>query len=280
MSTNPLSFTVVPRGIACGLAFLLVATAVALAAEPPPAKPTGSDTKTADADTKATGSDAKAADANPENDLARKAEIMSGPRWRRAVFELGEWLSSQQIYTPQEVNRIKADFNRRVAGMSSYELEYLLDDLDAKFKVLETPEARDAKAWLGQYLSVMSDQRRAEALRDVPDVVTMTASQLQQEINRIEQKRVSLAQRQQAFDESRNMLVQQAQDNREQTAAAAAAAMAQTRSSASFSPYRSGGSGGGGGGGGKPPFSDVKGSGMTVSAGPFGAYVSFSVGAF
>ena len=26
--------------------------------------------------------------------------------------------------------------------MSSYELEYLLDDLDAKFKVIESPEAK------------------------------------------------------------------------------------------------------------------------------------------
>jgi hypothetical protein len=34
--------------------------------------------------------------ATPE-DAARKVEIMSGPRWRRAIFELGEWLSSQQI---------------------------------------------------------------------------------------------------------------------------------------------------------------------------------------
>jgi len=235
-----------------------MAAAGALAADPPTGKPA-------------------AADVNPEGDRARKAEIMSGPRWRRAVFELGEWLSSQQIYTPQEVNRIKADFNRRVAGMSSYELEYLLDDLDAKFKVLETPEARDAKAWLGQYLTVMSDQRRAEALRDVPDVVTMTAAQLQQEINRIEQKRVSLQQRQQAFDQTRDLRVQVADDGRRQTAAAAAAAMAQTQAIASFSPYRSGG---GGGAGGQPPFSDVKGSGMSIGAGPFGAYVSFSVGAF
>lgn len=247
-----------------GVALLAAALAAAAwAADPPPPQPAGAEPT-------------MPSRATPE-DAARKVEIMSGPRWRRAIFELGEWLSSQQIYSPQEVNRIKADFNRRVSGMSSYELEYLLDDLDAKFKVLETPEARDAKAWLGQYLSAMSDQRRAEALRDVPDVVTMTSAQLQDEINRIEQKRMALQHRQQAFDQSRDVLVQQAAANRQQTAAAAAAAMAQTRNSASFSPYRSGG---GGGGGGKPPFSDAKGSGMSVGVGPWGAYVNFSVGAF
>jgi hypothetical protein len=246
--------------LVAGLALLSVAFAAhGPAADPPAPAAAGTD--------KPVGAD----------DLARKAEIMSGQRWRRAIFELGEWLSAQQIYTPQEVNRIKADFNRRVAGMSSYDLEYLLDDLDAKFKVLESPEARDAKAWLGQYLAAMSDRRRAEALRDVPDVVTMNAAQLQQEIDRIEQKRASLQQRQQAFDQSREALVQQAESSRQQTAAAAAAAMAQSSASASFSPYRSGG---GGNGGGKPPFSDVKGSGMRITAGPFGAYVSFNAGAF
>ena len=209
------------------------------------------------------------------DDTARKAEIMSSPQWRRAIFELSEWLSAQPLYSPQEVNRIKADFNRRVSGMSSYELEYLLEDLDAKFKIMETPEAKDAKAWIGQYMAAMSDQKRAEVLKDVPDVVAMTSAQLQQEIDRIEQKKAALQRQQQAFDQSRDLLVQQAAASRQQTAAASAAAMAQTRSAA-FSPYHSGG----GGGGGKPPFSDVKGSGMSVGVGPFGAYVNFNVGAF
>jgi hypothetical protein len=182
-------------------------------------------------------------------DLVRKAEIMNSPRWRRAIFELGEWLSSQQIYTPDQVHAIKADFNSRVARMSSYELEYLLDDLDAKFKVMDTPEARDARAWVGQYLAAMSDQMRAQTLKDVPDVVKMSAGQLQQEIGKIEAERSRLQQRQSAFDESRAQRVQFAEDSRKATAAASAAAMAQAR--ASFSPYRSQGSG-------EAPFANVR----------------------
>jgi hypothetical protein len=196
-------------------------------------------------------------------DLVRKAEIMNSPRWRRAIFELGEWLSSQEIYTPAQVREIKADFNRKVAKMSSHDLEYLL-------------EARDARSWVGQYLAMMSDQRRAAALKDVPDVVGMSAGQLQSEIQKIEQKRASLQRQQAAFEQGRDQLVQQAQMAREQTAQASAAAMSQA--AASYSPYRSGG--GGGGGGGKPPFSDVGGGGMSITAGPMGAWVSMSVGGF
>jgi FtsZ-binding cell division protein ZapB len=227
-----------------------------------------------------TAKDAAAAPQEPkvtddDGDLAKKAEIMNSPRWRRAIFELGEWLSAQAIYTPTQVRNIKADFNRKVEKMSPNDLEYLLDDLDAKFKILDTPEARDARSWMAQYLSVMSDQKRAEALKDVPNVVTMTAGQLQQEIQKIEQKRGALQQQQAAFDEGREQLVQRAQDARQQTAAASAAAMSRT-GGVSYSPYRSGG----GGGGSKPPFSDAGGSGMTLYSGPFGAGVSMSLGSF
>jgi FtsZ-binding cell division protein ZapB len=211
-----------------------------------------------------------------DSDLEKKVAIMNSPRWRRAIFELGEWLSAQAIYTPTQVRNIKADFNRKVEKMSSHDLEYLLDDLDAKFKILDTPEARDARSWVAQYLSVMSDQKRAEALKDVPNVVTMTAGQLQQEIQKIERKRSSLQQQQAAFDEGREQLVQQAQAARQQTAAASAAATSRS-SNVSYSPYRGGG---GGGGGSKPPFSDVGGSGMTITSGPFGAYVSMNLGGF
>ncbi|MFM7243054.1 MAG: hypothetical protein ACKO40_02615 [Planctomycetaceae bacterium] len=210
-----------------------------------------------------------------DGDLARKAEIMNSARWRRAIFELGEWLSTQQIYSPQEVHNIKVDFNRRVAAMSSYELDYLLDDLDAKFKVMDTPEARDAKQWLGQYLSVMSDQKRSAVLKDVPNVVQMSSAQLQQEINKIEQMRASLAQRQAAADQTRQQMVDMAQAARQATAAASNAAASRSAAGASFSPYR-----GQSQGGGKPPFSDAKGSGMSVGVGPWGAYVNFNVGSF
>ena len=211
-----------------------------------------------------------------ESDLEQKVAIMNSPRWRRAIFELGEWLSAQAIYTPTQVRNIKADFNRKVENMSPHDLEYLLDDLDAKFKILDTPEAQDARSWVAQYLSVMSDQKRAQALKDVPNVVTMTAGQLQQEIQKIERKRSSLQQQQAAFDEGRQQLVQRAQAARQQTAAASAAAMRGT-GNVSYSPYRGGG---GGGGGGKPPFSDVQGSGMSIMSGPFGAYVSMNLGGF
>ena len=65
------------------------------------------------------------ASADAQDDLASKSELLQSPRWRRAIFELGEWLSTQTIYSPREVQRIKAGFNDKVMRMSSRELEYL-----------------------------------------------------------------------------------------------------------------------------------------------------------
>jgi hypothetical protein len=219
--------------------------------------------------------DTRAAEARPDgqDDLAKKAAILRSPRWRRAIFELGDWLDSQEIYPPKQVQKIKSDFNRRVAGMSSYELEYLLEDLESKFKVIDSPEAKDARAWVGQYLSAMSDRKREEVLKDIPDVVSMSAGELSTEIQKIEAKRQSLQQQQAAFDQGRQQLVEQAAVSRQATAQAAAAAAAQANSAPAYSPYRSQG-------GGKPPFADTQGSNMSVGVGPFGAYVGFSVGSF
>ena len=212
-------------------------------------------------------------EAAPADDIAKKAEILRSPRWRRAVFELGDWLATQEIYPPKQVQKIKNDFNQRVAKMSSYELEYLLEDLEQKFKVMDSPEAKDARAWVGQYLSAMSDRKRDEVLKDIPNVVSMSASELSQEIQKIETKRQALQRQQAAFEQGRQQLVEQAQASRQATAQAAAAAAAQANSAPAYSPYRSQG-------GGKPPFSDSQGSGMSVGVGPWGAYVNFSVGSF
>ena len=206
--------------------------------------------------------------ADKASDLSLKAEILNSPAWRRAVFELGHWLDSQQIYTASQVAAIKSDFNARVAKMSSFELQYLLDDLEAKFQVMDTAEARDARAWVGQYLSAASDSKRSELLKDVPDVTRMSAGELADEIRNIEAKKQQLVNQQAAFNQSRRDIVSSQQQSIAATQRAVASA--NRSSGSSYSPYRGGSSGG------KTPFSNVKtGGSVHVTAGPFGAYVSF-----
>ncbi len=120
------------------------------------------------------------------DDAARKSEILASTRWRRAMFELNEWLSGQQIYTPQQVDQYKRDFTAKVNRESADELELTLADLEAKFQIMQTPQAQDARTYLARYLSILSDKKRAELLSKLPNIETMTAGQLQQTIARIE----------------------------------------------------------------------------------------------
>jgi hypothetical protein len=202
------------------------------------------------------------------SDLSRKAEILNSPAWRRAIFELGHWLDTQQIYTASQTSSIKSGFNARVAKMSSFELQYLLDDLEAKFQIMDTPEARDARQWVGQYLATVSDVKRSALLKDVPDVTKMTAAELAIEIQRIETKKQQLNNQQSAFNQTRRDIV--ASQQQSIVATQNAVESANRSPGSSYSPYR------GGSAGGKTPFSDVKtGGSVHATVGPFGAYVSF-----
>lgn len=205
------------------------------------------------------GASGHAVENDDDGEFARKHDLLSSPDWQRAVAELAGWLRVQKVYPPAEVRRIKARFNDRVATMSSYELEYLLDSITAKLELLETPEAADAKAWLGEYLSAMTDARRAREMRDIPDILEMSADDLWREIVRIDALKTQVQARQQGVESKQAALVDRASSGRTATAAASQAAAARGRSAPSHSPYRSGP--------GKTPFADYQPRRMQIVVG-------------
>lgn len=137
-------------------------------------------------------------------DAAKKAAILSSEPWRKAMFRINEWLGAQQVYNAQEVARIKADFSARVARMPADEVQFVLDDLNTKFQILDTKDAEDARAWLAHYLSILSDKKRAEVLNRIPNIVTMSAPQLQQLIGQIDEKRAAMDRQQSQVAQLRN----------------------------------------------------------------------------
>jgi hypothetical protein len=202
-------------------------------------------------------------------DAARKHEILTSAAWRRAMFEFKEWLSAQQLYDAKQVEQIKRDFNARVAAMTADEVQYLLADMQAKFQILDSPQAQEARAWMASYLAVMSNKKKAEVLKDLPNVATMTAAQLNQELLKIEQKRTTIEQEQAAFQSTRQAEVSQqlatdrlAQQNyiRDRNAFP----------TSSYSPYRSDAST-------KKPYSDYRGPQMGYYVNPWGGVgITFS----
>jgi hypothetical protein len=123
------------------------------------------------------------------DDAKLKQQILQSECWRRAMFELNEWLATQQVYSPEQVAKIKADFAARVERTSGAELQFVLEDLERKFDILDSQDAREVRAWLGNYLAILSDRGREELLQLIPEFNTMNSATLQQTIARLAQRR-------------------------------------------------------------------------------------------
>jgi hypothetical protein len=211
--------------------------------------------------------------ATDDDEAQRKAEVLAGSRWRRAMHELDEWLVAQPVYSPDRVQRIKGDLATRTAGMTSYELEYMLEGLDDKLHLLESPEATEAREWLGRYLAVMADDRRAALLTAVPDVLEMSAADLAAKLTEIEEKRTKVERGARESRRSRREFGTFIDDARRSEAADRARLGRIRRGDAAFSPYR-------GQPVGSPPFPDTFDSPTVVGVGPWTSFVDHSFAAF
>lgn len=215
---------------------------------------------------------ASAARSQPDaEERQRKARLLAGDRWRRAVFEFDEWLATQPVYTPAEVRRIKADLAARVADMSSYEIEYLLDALEAKLMILDSRRAREARDWLGRYLAVMAEWRRADLLEHVPNVLDMTAGELAAAVEAVEAKRLAVDRMARESQRSRRELAAFTATERDREAAVRGALARIRRGDAAFSPYR-------GQPVGDPPFSGAYDSPTVVGTGAWLTPLDINIG--
>jgi uncharacterized protein (TIGR02246 family) len=169
-----------------------------------------------------------AAPATASTDAAKKATLLASDAWKRVEAEYQQWVSVQVIYTPQQMEETKAKFKAEVEKMSAAELQQFIAELDAKLKSLLTKDAMEARAWLGQYLSVFTDGYRKKFIGDIPNFADMTSAQMEQEYLKLKAKIMKRKREQASFDTTRTQMVDQAikQDAAEFAAANQAASAA------------------------------------------------------
>jgi hypothetical protein len=151
-----------------------------------------------------------------EADQEARQKILDSDRWRRLNRQFDDWVSVQQVYTPEQLEAVKADLVARIARMSPRELEVFMEDMEDRLAVLTSPEAADARAWLGQFLAVARNPEQ-QLGRERPDVLNMSASQIRQEIAWLHQRREARQRSQTAFQQGREVRsrgVQQARQRR------------------------------------------------------------------
>jgi len=206
-------------------------------------------------------------------DRARKARLLGSDAWRRTLFEFEAWLDEQPVYTPSQARAIRADLDRRVAAMSSYELEYLIDSLDAKLRILDGQAARDAREWLSRYLAVMADRKREEVLAEVPNILDMTTAELTTALDRLRGKRAAVAAAREATRRGREEFAAFWREQRQIDTAARAMRSRIRVGDAALSPYRSRPAA-------EPPFADVGDGQPTVGIAAWGPFIGVQVGGF
>ncbi len=185
------------------------------AAQPPAKKPaTAAPTQPA---AKAPAQPAAAAPLSEADQKAKQA-ILQGDRWRQAIHAMNEWLSVQQVYTPQQVQALQQELDYKVQAMSPADLEALLGRMESKLSVLLSPDAQAARDWIGQNLAVMAAKPREEFKRSLPDPVSMTPTQMRQELESFRQRQASRQQAQTALQQGREQRVQNVRSQRTQIA--------------------------------------------------------------
>jgi hypothetical protein len=144
---------------------------------------------------------------------AKKAQIMSSDRWKSVENEFNQWLAIQVVFTPKQVERMKAKLHAEIQKMSAAELEQFLDQWDAKLKVLLGKDAGEARQWLGEYLSVIADGYRPQFLKKlgIKDVTNLTANQIEDELDRLRADRLEFQQQRAFSDADRKQWLQRSQ---------------------------------------------------------------------
>jgi hypothetical protein len=120
--------------------------------------------------------------------------------------------------------------------MTADQLESFLLDMEAKLKVLMSPEMVQTRSWLKQYYTPQAQQKMAKRF-GVQDPVHMTPSQLTEALQRFEDERRSRNQAQAAFNQSRQQEIAIDRANQQAQARASEQAMDRAVSSASRSNY-------------------------------------------
>jgi hypothetical protein len=172
----------------------------------------------------------RAARAASTDDDAAKQEIFASKAWQQAMAGLNEWLSVQVIYDQKEVPQLKRDLVARLNKMTAPELRNYLADLQQKLAIMASPEATEARSYIGYNLSVASDAYAAKIRRGLPDVLNMNALQVKQALYNLQQQQAATQANEAAFQQQRQTQLKLVQQWNQQTADASAAAAAQMNS--------------------------------------------------
>jgi hypothetical protein len=142
---------------------------------------------------------------------AAREEFLQSREWKDTLKAWNHWLAVQKIYDKQQVKKIKQQLDEQVKGLSAEELQEYHDELRAKLHVLLSAEALDARHWLADTLAVASEKYAKKIRAELPDVANLSADELQEALDRFEERRGQTQQGELAIQQARRNRVKSVQ---------------------------------------------------------------------
>ena len=140
-------------------------------------------------------------------EAAARDKVLNGQPWNQMMHDFNQWLSAQPLYDAEEVKRIRTRLDIGVGRMSATQLERFLYDMQEKLQVLTGAQAQQASAYLAQTFAVASPAYAKRIRQKLPDVLTMTAAQINQQLAIFASKQQATVDMQKSFEDSRSQSI-------------------------------------------------------------------------
>ncbi len=140
-------------------------------------------------------------------ELAAREQILKSDEWHDMLARFNEWLTKQSLYDTEQVARTRLRLDVGIKRMNAAQLQRFMTDMQTKLDVLESQHAIDAQEYLSETLSVASPVYARKVRQQLPDVLSMSAAQIDQKLAAITSKRAATAKMQQTFANSRQRMI-------------------------------------------------------------------------
>ncbi len=142
-----------------------------------------------------------------------REKILNSAPWKKAMEDLQQWSSVQQIYDKDQLAAKKQELDKKIAAMSAPELSSFLTELQQKLVILHSDEARNARKWLDETMAVAAPAYAKKLRSQFPDIVEITPEQMQSQLDAYQSR---IQETQEASVESAKLRETQVKQIREQ----------------------------------------------------------------
>ncbi len=146
---------------------------------------------------------AKAPAPRPRIDTLAQQQFLATEEWKSTASDFDQWLSTQLFYDDARTAETRARFDVGVQRMSAEQLQKFMVGLQDKLEILYSSLAQDAERYLAEKAAVASEAYMKRIREQIPDVLTASASQINQQLVAYAARRQGRRDTQQRFEDNR-----------------------------------------------------------------------------